>query len=84
MDAFFARFVTEGTLLNLVLVAVCVVFYRLNGAAQDKRDEDRKVEQAARKADSDAQAAALDKMADALQGIKPLVEMIHRQVEKDR
>jgi Tfp pilus assembly protein PilO len=84
MDAFFTRFVTEGTLLNLVLVGVCVMLYRLYNQTQKARDEDRRQEQQARKADADSQAAALNRMSDALTGVKSLLDVIDRQVARDK
>ncbi len=82
MQEFFDRFVTEGSLLNLALIAFCVVLYRMHANAQAAQKEERKLETAARKADADAQAEALTKMSDALHGVRALLEMIDRQLWK--
>lgn len=82
MDAFWTRFANEGSLLDLVLVGVVVMLYRLYSGAMKARDEDRKSEAAARKADADAHAAGLDKLADALNGVKSLLDMIDRGARK--
>lgn len=80
MEAFFDRFATEGSLLNLVLAGIAAVFYRLYAGGLKARDEDRKADQAARKADADAHASGLNRIAEALTGVRSLLDMIDRDM----
>lgn len=84
MDAFISRFATEGTLLNLALLGVSFVFYRLYAGGLKARDEDRRAELAARKADADAHAAGLGKIAESLAGVRSLLDMIDRDMERGK
>jgi len=84
VESFFSRFATEGSLLNLALLVFCGILYRLYSQSQKSREEDRKLEQAARKADADSQAAALTRMSDALVGVKSLLDVLNYQMGRDK